>query len=836
MKWKIHIVSHTHWDREWYLPFQIFRARLVKMIDSLLNILSKEADFRYFTLDGQTIVLEDYLEIRPDKAEELKKRIKEGRILIGPWYILPDEFLVSGESLIRNLILGEKISRKFGRVMRIGYMPDTFGHIEEMPQILRGFEIDNFVFWRGYTADEKRRSEFIWRAKDGSEVIAVNLPDGYFNAYNLTINGFEEFERKVKEKADRLKSYATTKNILLMNGEDHLFPEEKLPEYINIYQNKHPEDTLFHSNLEIFLKEVRKNKSELEIFSGELRDCKRTPILSGVLSTRIYIKQKNERCEVLLEKYVEPLSVLSYLFGMEYPSYLIWQAWKYLLQNQTHDGICGTSVDEVHREMLTRYAWVEELGEYLLEEVANYFAGNKTSQDKFYLVYNPNNWKIVDRIELIKKDLRDITLEDSKGREIVPDIFENKLIWVDSLPPLGYKIYRIKKKKRERIMRRNNRWIENEFLKVMVNENGSIDIEDKRSGITYNNLNILVDEGDAGDEYNYSPPEKNLQVTSKKVRARTFTKHGEYVSKIFVFFDLLLPLKLRKNRKERSKRKLRCPVEIEYSLYRGIPRVDVTLTFFNRVKDHRLRVLFPTGIKSDKAMVAGHFGVVERELKEEKWDDSWIEIPQPTKPQKEWVDLSDGKIGFMLANKGLPEYEATPEGDIYLTLLRSVGWLSRDALVTRKIKAGPIIQTPEAQCLGTHRFQYSLIPHPGDWKNAFLQARQFVYQPKVLKLGELRKNVPKELSLFSLAPPLVVSSLKKSESSKDIVIRFYNPTGRTIETELESFIPLEEVEMVNLKEEPIRNNMCNMEERKNVGLKIEPYKIVTLKLKMKKWN
>ena len=184
MKWKIHIVSHTHWDREWYLPFQIFRARLVKMIDSLLNILSKEADFRYFTLDGQTIVLEDYLEIRPDKAEELKKRIKEGRILIGPWYILPDEFLVSGESLIRNLILGDKIARKFGRVMRIGYMPDTFGHIEEMPQIRRGFEIDNFVFWRGYTADEKRRSEFIWRAKDGSEVIAVNLPDGYFNAYN----------------------------------------------------------------------------------------------------------------------------------------------------------------------------------------------------------------------------------------------------------------------------------------------------------------------------------------------------------------------------------------------------------------------------------------------------------------------------------------------------------------------------------------------------------------------------------------------------------------------------------------------------------------------------
>jgi len=235
-------------------------------------------------------------------------------------------------------------------------------------------------------------------------------------------------------------------------------------------------------------------------------------------------------------------------------------------------------------------------------------------------------------------------------------------------------------------------------------------------------------------------------------------------------------------------------------------------------------------------MVAGHFGVVRRELKEEKWDDSWIEIPQSTKPQKEWVDLSDGKIGFMLANKGLPEYEATPEGDIYLTLLRSVGWLSRDALATRKIKAGPTIPTPEAQCLGVHRFQYSLIPHTGDWENAFLQARQFVYEPKVLGLGKLRKNVPKELSLFSLIPPLVVSSLKKSESSKDIVIRFYNPTGRTIETELESFIPFEEVEVVNLREEPIRNDMCKVEGRRNVRLKVKPYKIVTLKLKMKKWS
>ena len=185
---------------------------------------------------------------------------------------------------------------------------DSFGHIQEMPQILRGFDIDNFVFWRGYSVDESRKSEFVWEAKDGSEVIAVNLPDGYFNAYNITVEGVEAFKRKVQEKAERLKPYATTKNILLMNGEDHLFPEEKLPEYMKEYQREHPEDSLIHSNLEIFVDEIRKVKHLLNRFTGELRDCRRAPILSGVLSTRMYLKQENHRCEVILEKFVEPLT------------------------------------------------------------------------------------------------------------------------------------------------------------------------------------------------------------------------------------------------------------------------------------------------------------------------------------------------------------------------------------------------------------------------------------------------------------------------------------------------------------------------------------------------
>ncbi len=160
------LVPHTHWDREWYLTFQQFRARLVHTIDKLLDILDRDSNFTYFMLDGQTIVLDDYLEVQPEQEERLKKYARAGRINVGPWFIQPDEFLVSGESLIRNLQVGLQRATEFGEPMRIGYVPDCFGHIAQLPQILQGFGIDNAVFWRGVGA-EARKSEFLWAAPDG---------------------------------------------------------------------------------------------------------------------------------------------------------------------------------------------------------------------------------------------------------------------------------------------------------------------------------------------------------------------------------------------------------------------------------------------------------------------------------------------------------------------------------------------------------------------------------------------------------------------------------------------------------------------------------------------
>jgi alpha-mannosidase len=221
------VVSHAHWDREWYLPFQEFRMRLVRMMDRLLDILDTNPDYKSFMLDGHTLLVEDYLEVRPERRDDIVRHVQAGRLLMGPWYILADEFLPSGEAHIRNLLTGLRIARRFGEPMMIGYLPDAFGQIAYMPQILRGFGIDAAVMWRG-VGREASQSEFFWRSPDGSEVLTVHLPYGYG-----VMAGFpgdpERLRERVRAILDRLQPYVTTGHVLLMNGADHLMPLDDLP-------------------------------------------------------------------------------------------------------------------------------------------------------------------------------------------------------------------------------------------------------------------------------------------------------------------------------------------------------------------------------------------------------------------------------------------------------------------------------------------------------------------------------------------------------------------------------------------------------------------------------
>jgi len=399
------LVPHTHWDREWYQTFQQFRIRLVHAIDRLLDILDHDPSFTHFMLDGQTIILDDYLEVRPEQAERLKNYIRSGRIQVGPWYLQPDEFLVSGESLVRNLQLGLRQAAEFGGQMRAGYVPDCFGHIAQLPQILRGFGIDNAVFWRGVGA-EAHKSEFLWAAPDGTQVLVIFLasPMGYSNARDMPL-ATEEFAARVELLAAPLLPMATTNTLLFMNGSDHLEPQEGLPKTIEaattLLAHIDPErqKLLTHYGpLEIdgkvkhvdriqvcigtlpqYIQAVQQQighspGTSLQVFSGEMRSSQLSHLLSSVLSTRMWIKQENAATEHLLERWVEPLTTWAWKLGASYPGEFVRLAWKYLLLNHPHDSICGCSIDPVHRENSVRFAQSQQIGENLVTNSMHHMA------------------------------------------------------------------------------------------------------------------------------------------------------------------------------------------------------------------------------------------------------------------------------------------------------------------------------------------------------------------------------------------------------------------------------------------------------------------------------
>jgi alpha-mannosidase len=373
MKPIYHFISHSHWDREWYKTFETFRLDLVDMINSLLEIFANQPEYAHFTLDGQTIVLEDYAEIMPDRAEELRRLIRAGKISIGPWYVLPDEFLVSGESTVRNLLMGKKVGDKYGSVMPVGYIPDSFSHLAMMPAILRGFDMDTAIVYRGFGGEPgQEKSEYRWCAPDGSEVLMIHLPpNGYGDAY-IGENNEEAFRRKGRELKAILDPRATTPHRLCMNGGDHHFPEPYLLKALRV-MSVAGEGEFIHSSIPAYVAAVRsylpEHKIALRRIEGELHWGFRYAfaVQSGVYSSRMYIKQANHAAEKLLTRYVEPLVMWATLARRQRLYPMMEHGWKILLQNHPHDSICGCSVDAVHREMMTRFERVQQVGESVIE-------------------------------------------------------------------------------------------------------------------------------------------------------------------------------------------------------------------------------------------------------------------------------------------------------------------------------------------------------------------------------------------------------------------------------------------------------------------------------------
>jgi mannosylglycerate hydrolase len=438
----LHLVPHTHWDREWYLPFQVFRLKLVHMLDLLIDTFERDPAFTAFTLDGQTSILEDYLEIRPERRKQLESWVRQGRLLIGPWYVLPDEFLVSPEALVRNLLTGCSDCAGFGARMDVGYIPDPFGHIGQMPQILRGFGIDCAAFRRGL---DDQPCELWWEAPDGSRLLTAYLRDGYDNAARLPTTT-PAFGAAIAAGRDSLAPHCATTHRLLLNGTDHQEPQTEIPALAA--EAWTGPDRLLLSSLPRYLDAVRSEIAAgllLPVVRGELRSPKRHHLLPAVLSSRTWIKQRNQVCETLLERWVEPFSAWAGLWGGPHPDHsvftghletprirrvqpIIRHAWRLLLQCQPHDSICGCSIDPVHDEMRARFDQVEQIGEELTRQSLQALADEVDTQSTAppgtsaaLLVFNSTDWTPQGRLRAefdLPAGLQDFEIVDAAGHPI----------------------------------------------------------------------------------------------------------------------------------------------------------------------------------------------------------------------------------------------------------------------------------------------------------------------------------------------------------------------------------------------------------------------------------
>jgi alpha-mannosidase len=671
-------VPHTHWDREWYATFETFRAQLVELWDQLLALTEADPDFR-FLMDGQTVVIDDYLEVRPEARARLDGAIRRGQIQVGPWYTLPDEFLVSGETLVRDLQRGIGSADGHGGSMRVGYLPDSFGHAAQMPQIYRQLGFANAAVWRGVPL-EIDRVAFVWEAPDGSCILTAYMGNSYSDGVDLPTDP-EALATRTAAALKAMAPFHPTSDVLLMNGNDHVLPQAALSAAVRRASGRIDGTRIRLARLDDYLATLP--TEGWPQWRGELRSSARANVLMGTLSVRIPDKQRHFQASRTLERMAEPIATLT---GVEV-EHALDQAWTLLLQNAAHDTVCGSGIDAVADAARQRSVSALHIAEAVVERGLPRLAGARQ-------VWNPS---LFPRQGLVEVD-GSLVLTPVIGGGSVASITTRH----PRVPATA-----------------SARRLENARLDCELLPEGTLTILDRQTGQRYRGLHRLVDEGDAGDEYNFSPPALNPQAADPVRNFRSAVREeGPLRASLEARFDYAVYSGLRHDRQARSDLETLLPVQLIISLEADVPRLDFELEVINRATDHRLRTHFPLPFHADQSAADTPFHVTRRPVTSARRDLGAPEIELPTYPMWSFVDVSDGRAGVALIAEGLHEYEVLtgqPQ-ELALTLLRSVGWLSREDLTTRTGHAGPAMETPGAQVQGGQRFRYSLFFHPGDWE------------------------------------------------------------------------------------------------------------------------
>jgi mannosylglycerate hydrolase len=788
---RIAVVPHTHWDREWYEPFEGFRHRLVAALDLLLSTMLQDPSARCFLMDGQMAMVDDYLEVRPEMAGPLRALARAGRLDLGPWYVLADEFLPSPETHVRNLQLGLERAQEFGGAMPVGYLPDMFGHIAQMPQLLRLAGFQHAVVWRGVPSAIEATG-FWWEAPDGSRVRAEYLPLGYSNGAALPQDP-DGLARRVQALVEQMQPFLRG-DLLLMAGTDHQPPQPSLGPLLTRFAAEHPDGPVLRMvTLPEYL--AAAPVEDLPTWRGELRSGARANVLMGVLSTRVDVKQRAAEVARDLERRAEPLQAL-FSRHPERSASALALAWRQVVRNAAHDSICACSVDAVTQAVLQRYAEAQAVAQAVSAEALADLAAslaepgpvvcNLAARDREGLVeavltgqeVPPHAQVLAEPAGVLglPRGLGAITLDAGSVRTLLgmlpdtPRIDEDT--WIHDVritegetglevtvtvgpeprpeapvaaaradllarlqrrPELPVAI-RLDQPPVHRVLARvgpvpglgwapleprapahpvtaepagsdGGARMTNGLLEIVVDpKNGTFSLNGQGG------FGRLVDGGDLGDSYNYSPPAKDRLVEDPEAVEVTLEETGPLRARVRILAQYRWPEKVDGTSQARVGE---CSVSVSTLLELRADEAwcHVSTTFQNPCRDHRVRVHFPLPTPATSSLAECAFATVTRGLSAEGRPE---ELGLPTFPSRRFVQAG----GLTVVHQGLHEYELVDRADqdgqevargLALTLLRATGMLSRVGMTTRPLPAGPLTPVPGLQMVGqTIQARYAL--------------------------------------------------------------------------------------------------------------------------------
>lgn len=931
-----YVIPHTHWDREWRYPIWKNRMLLIEFMEDLLHTLDTDPDYHFFLLDGQSAPIDDYLEVMPEHREKVTRFIQEGRIGIGPWYTLPDLYPLDGESLVRNLLKGIRVSQKYGDYLKVGYNSFGWGQTAQFPQIYSGFGIDFIICAKRVSDERAPESEFMWEAPDGTKVLTSKLgkharANFYFNAYLSSKYGIdclssefkysyklsgtamhnanaqrgdedffmlesqkgydrESLERGLKEAWKATDATWAKTHRLFLNGTDFSTPHPELSEMIKD-MNQFDENTEYmNCSLQEYATKLHEllQPDKLRLIKGELRDGPASETSGNALSTRIYLKQLNKQVQNMILHKAEPLASVMGIMGREYPRGFLDRAWKYMLQAHPHDSINGVTQDKTADDVEYRLKQALEMANVVYDKAISETLKmidltRYSEEDSLLVVFNSqprpirdivkvcictpqeaNIWSLSamdsdgNKLEIqeISRDEKSFPVHDLEARPW-PYFTDRHFVYLDTgeIPAFGYKVIRFEPKKQfnrnhfywlemrkstgEYISKTDN-VLENEFLVVEVQSNGTLRVKNKQNGEIYDNLHYFEDTGDVGNYWAYYPPYHNKTYTTLTGNVKTWCEdNGPLSATIAIEYNMELPAYGHeamygvRGESKRSDEMTVLKIVSRVTLKKGATKVDIKTKLMNNVRNHRLRIAFPTGIQAEYASAAGHFTVDNRPRIPEKGIDGQYWPEMQTLPMQQFVDVSDGSKGIALLNNCMTEYELKDDeqSTLYLTLFRAMG----NMIVTWWEAVGVFPDQTGSQLQREMEFEYSIYPHTGNWEqgNVYAEAEKLNVPIASYQVNGITKgSLPESHSFFSIQPDnLILSSFKKAEDRDSYIMRLFNPTDHTISGNIEFAVDIAEVHYTNLNEE--RESVLQVEMNRRIKVDVATNKIITLEIQIK---